>query len=211
MLEWRPMDTLDRIAGLDKFYVQQKFAPMVNHYRIATVGADGTSEGEPLANVKQKRMKIREQVDFFAGDEQSTMAMQIKARGVFEFRGRSDVRLPDGTVIGQLQKDFSKSLLRSTWHILDAEGEAVASAQESSMPIAVLRRVWGWIPLASVIPFPLPFHFDITIDDKTVGTYRRQMSIMDRYIMDLSGDTERRIDRRVAAAFAIALDALQDR
>jgi hypothetical protein len=33
----------------------------------------------------------------------------------------------------------------------------------------------------------------------------------DRYTLDLSGDAERTIDRRLAIALAIALDALQSR
>jgi uncharacterized protein YxjI len=156
-------------------------------------------------------MKIREQINFFRDESQSQPLMRIQAKKVFEFRGRSEVQLPDGTVIGYLQKVFGTSLVRSTWQLLDPNGNVVAGAQESSMFIAVLRRVWGFLPYVSNIPFLLPFHFDITIQDRTVGKYRRIWAWRDRYVMDLSGDPERWIDRRVAMAFCIALDALQDR
>ena len=37
------------------------------------------------------------------------------------------------------------------------------------------------------------------------------MTIADRYTLDLSGDPERTLDRRLALALAVGLDALQAR
>ncbi len=205
------MDVLDQVSTLDRLFVQQKFAPLVNSYRISTVAADGSSEGEPLVYVRQKRMKIREEINFFADEAQNQLVLRLKARKVFEFRGRTDVLLPDGTVIGQLQKVFGQSLLRSSWQVLDGQGQVVASAQESSVFIAILRRVWGFIPVAENVPFFLPFHFDISVGNRRVGRYQRLVALRDRYVLDLTGDTDRVLDRRVAMALTVALDALQDR
>lgn len=205
------MSALDQVMGLDQFFVQQRFRPLVNVYRIATVGPDGRSEGQPLAYVRQKRMKIREKIDFFADEAQAHPLMHLAARKVFEFRGRMEVQLPDGQVIGQLQKVFGASLLRSTWEILDAQGRVVATARESSMVMAILRRVWDLVPFLEYIPVKPPFHFDILVGEQQVGRYTRLLAVRDRYVMDLSGDTDRVIDRRVVMAFCIALDALQDR
>ena len=203
-------DVLERIASLDRFYIQQQFTLVVNKYTVSTVDSSG-GVGEPLLHVKQKRMKVREEIDLYADEDQRQKALQIKRRTVFELQGRTDVKLADGTIIGQLQKAFGKSLLRSTWEILDADGNLVATAQEQSVAVALLRRFGDFIPFAGWITNFLPFHFDIAIDGRVVGTYIRQITIRDSYVMDLSQDTERRIDRRVAAAFAIALDALQSR
>ena len=40
---------------------------------------------------------------------------------------------------------------------------------------------------------------------------RRIYGFRDKYVLDLSGDPERAIDRRAAVALGIALDALQSR
>lgn len=204
------MDPLDELSSLDKFVVQQKFAPLVNQYTVHEMGSGDSSDGRVLAKVRQKRMKIREEVNFTDAEGNSTI-LQLKARKVLEFRGRSDIKLADGTVIGSLQKVFGASLLRSTWQIMDADANVVATAHEKSQFLALLRRVWGWIPVIGEIPFFIPFDFSILVGDRQVGSYRRIWSLRDRYVMDLSGDIERHIDRRVAVAFAIALDALQDR
>jgi len=39
----------------------------------------------------------------------------------------------------------------------------------------------------------------------------RKFQLRDRYVLDLSGDHERKLDRRVAVALAVGLDTLQNR
>jgi hypothetical protein len=206
------VDPLTYISGLDYLFVQQKFAPLVNKYQISTLGQDGRSAGQPLAFVQQKRLKIREQIDFYTDESKTYPLMRLQARKVFEFRGMTDVLIPTGEVIGTFKKNFGKSLLRSSWTILAPNGQPIVTAQESNMFIAVLRRVWGAIPYVGDIPFFIPFHFDIAYPDgRPIGRYRRIAAFRDRYVLDLSGDPQRWFDRRLALAFTVALDALQDR
>jgi hypothetical protein len=203
---------LDRVMGLDQLFVRQRLMPIVNQYRISTLGPDGKSAGELVAYVQQKKMKVREQIDFFTDETLSVPLLRMQARKVFEFRGVTDVLLPSGQVIGTFRKNFSQSLLRSNWTILGPDGRIVAAARESNLPLALLRRVWGAIPFLGDVPFFIPFHFDIhAADGRQIGRYRRIPAVTDRYVLDLSGDPQRTLDRRVALAFTVALDALQDR
>jgi hypothetical protein len=205
------MEPLDTIRSTDRFFVQQRFTPLVNLYRISTVGPDGRSAGSELVHVRQKRLKVREQIDFFADADEKVPILRIKAHSVFEMRGRYDVITPDGIVAGQLQKQFARSLLRSTWTVLDGQGRDIATAQEQSVPVAILRRLWDFVPVVGEVPLPIPFHFDLLVGDHRIGEYRRLIGLRDRYLLDLSGDPERRLDRLVAVALTVALDALQDR
>jgi hypothetical protein len=207
-----PYDPLGRVATLDHFFVQQKFAPIANVYRISAVAPDG-NPGELVAFVKQKRMKIREQIDFYTDESQAVPLLRLQARKVFEFRGMTDVLLPTGgQVIGTVKKNFTKSLVRSSWSVLDPAGREVATARESSMFFAVLRRIWDLVPFVGDVPYFIPFHFDIHgPDGRLLGTYVRRWALRDRYLMDLSGDPQRLLDRRLMMAFTVALDALQDR
>ena len=113
----------------------------------------------------------------------------------------------NGRPIGSFRKDFGKSLLRSTWH-LDAEGvKAVGS--ERSAGVAVARRLWDLIPIADAIPSPFLFHFDfLDTAGQVVLTSERGRSLRDRYSVTVPG---MKLDGRVAAAMAVALDALQGR
>ena len=198
----------DRLAH-DAFFVDQLIRPVANLYRIATLGADGASAGEPLAFVRQKKLAIKEDIRFFADESETEELFRIKARQVFDVRGRYDVTTPAGERLGVLEKVFGASLLRSTWRIYDGNEEQVATAQERSMPVAILRRLIDFVPYGELVP--ILFQFSIQMDGREVGSLRRPVGLRDRYILKLAGDPERRIDRRVTVALAIALDALQSR
>jgi hypothetical protein len=193
----------------DAYFVDQLIRPIANLYRISTLGPDGASPGEPLAFVRQKKLAIKEDIRFFADEAEAEELFRIKARAVFDVRGRFDVTTPEGERIGLLEKVFGISLLRSTWRIYDANEQQVALAQEKSMLIAILRRAIDFVPYGEFVP--ILFQFTITMDGREVGELRRPVGLRDRYILKLGGDPDRRIDRRVAVALAIALDALQSR
>jgi len=193
----------------DAYFVDQLIRPIANLYRISTLGADSSSPGQPLAFVRQKKLAIKEDIRFFADETEAEELFRIKARAVFEVRGRFDITTPEGERIGLLEKVFGISLLRSTWRIYDANEQQVALVQEKSMPIAILRRAIDLVPYGELIP--IVFQFTILMDGREVGELRRPIGLRDRYILKLSGDPDRRIDRRVAVALAIALDALQSR
>jgi hypothetical protein len=193
----------------DAYFVDQLIRPIANLYRISTLGPDGSSPGQPLAFVRQKKLAIKEDIRFFADETEAEELFRIKARAVFEVRGRFDVTTPEGERIGLLEKVFGISLLRSTWRIYDANEQQVALAQEKSMPIALLRRAIDLVPYGELVP--ILFQFTIQMDGREVGELRRPIGLRDRYILKLGGDPDRRIDRRVAVALAIALDALQSR
>ena len=193
----------------DAFFIDQLVRPVANLYRISTLGPDGASPGEALAFVRQRRLAIKEDIRFFADESEEDELFRLKARAIMELGGRYDVLLPDGVRAGVLEKVFGKSLLRSTWRVLDAEEQEVAWAHERSFPVPLLRRAIDFVPYGELVP--IVFNFAIFADGREVGELRRPIGVRDRYILKLGGDGERRIDRRVAVALAVALDALQSR
>jgi len=193
----------------DAFFIDQLIRPIANLYRVSTLGADGKSPGQPLAFVRQKKLAVRENIRFFGDENEGQELFQLKTRSVMEFRGRYDVVGPGEERIGVLQKVFGASLLRSSWRILDAEEQEAGQAFEKSMPVAILRRAIDLVPYGELIP--ILFHFTITADGQEVGSLTRPIGLRDRYILDLRADAERRIDRRLAVALGVALDALQSR
>jgi hypothetical protein len=193
----------------DAFFVDQLIRPIANLYRISTLGSDGASPGDPVAFVRQKKLAIREDIRFFADEREQEELFRIKARQIFEVGGRYDVTTPAGERIGILEKVFGISIVRSTWKVFDAAEQQVALTQEKSVPMAVLRRLIDFVPYGEVVP--IVFQFTILMDGREVGELRRPIGLRDRYILRLSGDHERRIDRRLAIALAVALDALQSR
>jgi uncharacterized protein YxjI len=194
---------LEALQGQNVFLVRQKITPLVNRYVVSLPTAAG-DEGEMVAFVEQKRLAFREEVTFFADEARSRPLFRFKARQVIDVGATYDVTAADGTPIGTFRKDFKKSLLRSTWHLDQPPGMS-AVGQERSPVVAVLRRVWE---LVSDWGFPVPFHFDFTAGDVTVMTLDKTAVIRDRYRLEINVPA---LDRRLAIAMAVALDALQSR
>lgn len=195
-------------APAHRFFISQKITLMVNRYQILGANPDG-SEGPLLAFAQQKRAKLKEEVIFFADESRSRPVFSFKARQRLDVHAEHDVFDEFGRPLGYFKKKFGKSLLRSTWE-LHGPGGLVATGQERRPVIAVLRRVWDFIPFLGDIWVPFVFHFDF-VDDATgnpVMSSERRKSIRDRYVVTVS---DPRVDFRLAAAMGVALDALQSR
>jgi hypothetical protein len=190
------------VPDADRFEIEQLIRPVVNLYRIS-------SNGAPVAFVRQKRMALKEDIRFFRDEKETEELFRIKARSVMELAARYDVTAPDGERIGVLGKVFGKSLLRSTWSVMDAHEGELAVAKERSQLWALVRRVIDLVPYGELVP--ILFHFRIDRGEQHLGDLTRAFGVRDRYTLDLSGDHERTIDRRLGIALAIALDALQSR
>jgi hypothetical protein len=87
----------------------------------------------------------------------------------------------------------------------------MVEAHEASWAIAIVRRVAVFLPdWLSVLGW-LPFNFVLLRDGREAGRYRRVLGqLRDRYVLEL-GSGLADVDRRLLVAFAVGLDALQDR
>jgi hypothetical protein len=192
----------------DAFFIDQLIRPIANLYRISTLGSDG-GPGQPVAFVRQKKLSIREDIRFFADESETDELFRMKARQVFDIRGRYDVTSPEGERIGTLEKVLGISFVRSTWRVYDANEQQVALAQEKHIHVALFRRLIDFVPYGEFAP--IVFQFTILMDGREVGELRRPLGVRDRYTLSIGGDPDRRLDRRVVVALGIALDALQSR
>jgi len=204
-------NVLSELAQSNRLLVQQVFKPIANEYRISVPTPGSSEEGRPLLYVKQKKMKIKEDIRFRLSPDDDAHLFMIKSKSVFEFRGRHEVLDAEGQVIGMLEKDFTRSLLRSHWHVRDTAGNDLLEAHEASWIVALVRRIADigvdWLSLLAW----LPFNFVLRRGDQQVGSYKRVLGkFRDRYLLEL-GPEVGDVDRRLIVAFAVGLDALQDR
>jgi hypothetical protein len=194
----------------DRYLVDQLVRPIANLYRITPLGEGETPLGPPVAFVRQKKLAIKEDIRFFADETEATELFRIKARSMFDIGGaRYDVAAGEEP-LGALEHVFGKSLLRSTWRVTSPASEEVAIARERSMVGAILRRAIDFVPDVGGL-IPIPYNFDILAGDRVIGRMDRKFQLRDRYVLDLSGDAERVLDRRLGVALAIGLDTLQNR
>ena len=183
---------------LPHFVVKQKLTMMVNRYEVS----ESDESGNPtrlMALAEQKRMALKEQVTFYADAGKSRPVFGFKARKKLDLNAGYDITDESGSQIGYFRKDFGASLLRSTFHI---EGAGfTGTGQERNQVAGLLRRFTD-------LDF-IPIHFDfVDADGAPLFSVERKMSIGDRYRVTVP---DQRVDFRVAAAVAVALDALMAR
>ena len=111
----------------DRYVIDQLIRPMANLYRV-------TAGGSPVAFVRQKRLAVKEDIRFFADENEQEELFRIKARSLMEFGGRYDITTPAGEKIGVLEKVFTRSLFRSTWR------SSTRTSRRSGLPRSARSR-----------------------------------------------------------------------
>jgi hypothetical protein len=107
----------------------------------------------------------------------------------------------DGTPLARLGKSYLHNIVRKRWTIADAGGALQALAIEESIVLSILRRVLG--SLFGVLRTNFLF---VRPDGEVLGEFNRKFTVLDRYMLDLTADAERVLDRRIALAAGIMLD-----
>ncbi len=193
----------------DRFVLRQKWTLVINRYFFSVAG----QEEEPFCFVEQKRFTFKEDIRFFTNESKTEELMRIKALHRFDPRATYDVTV-NGERIGQIQKVFGASLLRSTYRLYDANGEETAIVEEGSLPVAIIRRLLHFVPLVEDVAnwLPIPYDFVFKRGEVVVGhNRRRRWTFVDVYEIDLSLDPQRTLDRRLVLALSVGMDALQAR
>jgi hypothetical protein len=200
----------DEPASITSLLVRQKVTLAVNRYTIHAAD-EGGAEGPVLATAEQKRLALKEQVTFYVDEVRTQPVFGFKARSLMDLGATYDVTDATGEPIGWFRKDFRRSLTRSTWHLGVPAQDLEAVGTERNKTVALIRRVWDLV--LDDFPCPLRFHFDFhTADGVPVMSSDRRRALRDVYdvrLPPLPGGG--RLDWRVAAAMAVALDALQSR
>lgn len=192
------MDQQSTPMYLPRFFLKQKLALTVNRFEVWNVGPTG----EPttlLAFAEQKRFAFKEQVTFYADETRSRAVFSFKARTVMDLNGVYDVLDEAGRPLATFNRNFAKSLWRTTFHVQAPGYEG--TGQERDAIIAFLRRFTD-------IDF-LPVHFDYAdASGRPMLSIERAWALRDKYDITVP---DPRMDFRVAAALAVAMDVLTGR
>lgn len=196
--------------------IEQKITAFVNKYNVYDVQSDG-AKGNLIALAQQKRVAFKEKVTFYGNEQKSAVGFTFRAEKVMDVHGRYFVEDASGQLLGIFRKEFKKSLLVSSWVLMNADGSEVFRVKESNEALAVLRRFLGFVPfvgdILDIIMNFFKYHFsfiDLSTGQET-GQYTKVTLFRDQYVLSMTDDAAAKLDWRVFAAMAVALDALQSR
>ena len=153
---------------------------------------------------EQKAFKIREDIRVYDDEAKTNQVLAIRTQQILDISPTFDIlELPSGEKAGSLKRKGLKSILKDEWEVYDPNGLLIGKVEEDSTLFAILRRF-----LTNLIP--QKYHF--IIGGETVGSFQQQFNpFLYRATMDLSADTGKRLDRRLALAAGILLLAIEGR
>jgi len=114
---------------------------------------------------------------------------------------------PEYNLIGWFRKNHFLSIFRKRWFGYNADGEQLCLVLEDSVFLSILRRVLGQYGAM------IRTNFNIFLPDgqTKLGEFNRKHTILDKYVLDLTADRGRTIDRRLALALGVLLDTAEKR
>ena len=114
------------------------------------------------------------------------------------------VKDQDGLPIARFSKNIFSNILRKCWRCTTPDGSPLCCAYEDSIILALLRRFLGTMMGLLRTNFVLVEGRDP--GGRILGEFNRKFTLFDRYVLDLTPDSTRSLDRRVALALGVMLD-----
>jgi hypothetical protein len=148
-------------------------------------------------------------VTFYRGsDETGAKAIEVIQNHKVRFPTHTFTVVDEGgRTLGVLSKNYLYNVFRKQWGVANAAGRPVCVVREDSIILSLLRRFLG--PLFGLLR--TNFVFFQFGSDRELGEFKRKMTLLDRYVFDMSADRTRSLDRRLAVATAVMLDSAERR
>jgi uncharacterized protein YxjI len=138
-------------------------------------------------------------VHFYRDDSRRELLLEVLQDQKLAFLTHTfTVNEPGGRTLARLRKNLLTDIFRKKWSVASPDGRHMWHAMEDSVLLALVRRfLTRLVPLCFIFCLP---------GGQVVGEFNRKFTLLDRYVLDLSRDSARALDRRVALAMGVMLD-----
>ncbi len=138
-------------------------------------------------------------VHFYRDDSRRELLLEVLQDQKLAFLTHTyTVNEPGGRTVARFSKNLFTDVFRKKWRVWSPDGRPLWEAKEDSVLMALVRRfLTRLVPLCFIFCLP---------GGQVVGEFNQKFTILDRYVLDLSGDSGRALDRRVALAMGVMLD-----
>jgi uncharacterized protein YxjI len=144
-------------------------------------------------------------IDFYRDESKAEKLLQVQQdQKATIFTQYFTIVDGEGRKLGRLSKNPLTDIIRKKWIFSDASGYPVCIAMEDSLLHAIFRR---WVAQL----FPMNFILVRAEGGGRLGSFNRKFTLLDRYVLDMTPDQTRWLDRRVALAIGVMLDTAERR
>ena len=144
-------------------------------------------------------------VSFYRTKERTGRLLEVLQDSKWQLvRATYTVVDPENQPLAKFSKNIFSNILRKCWRCTTPEGEPICCAYEDSIILALLRRFLGTMFGLLRTNFVIVSGADAS--GHVLGEFNRKFTLFDRYVLDLTPDATRSLDRRVALALGVMLD-----
>jgi uncharacterized protein YxjI len=103
--------------------------------------------GNPVMYVRQKLLKLKEQIQVFRDSSQDQELFQIKADRIIDWSANYSFTTSAGDPVGSVKRRGARSLWKASYDVADTEGRTILHIEEESAWVKFLDGLLGEIPI----------------------------------------------------------------
>lgn len=105
------------------------------------------AQGQELLYVKQKLLKLKENIRVFSDSGQSRQIYELAADRILDFSPRFTFRDMAGQSVGAVKRQGARSLLKASYEIFGPDDRPIARIEEENPWVKLLDGILGEIPI----------------------------------------------------------------
>jgi len=144
----------------------------------------------------------------YHGETEENLALTVRQDfKITFFKSSYSLISPDGECLAKINKSVWTDILRKVWNVADNKGLAIVRVVEDSIFRSIARRIFG--PVFGALR--TNFNYIHPQTNEVIGSFNRKWTLFDKYVLDLSKDTHKYLDRRIALSVGVLLDTGENR
>jgi uncharacterized protein YxjI len=158
------------------------------------------SGGNLLGYVKQKLLKLKEDINVYADEQQTQLLFNIKADRVLDFSAKYNFTDNRGKHIGAIKRQGMRSIWKANYEVYDGNDNQALQIHEESAWVKVVDALIGEIPIVGMFSGYLfnPAYIVSRMDGTPVARVQKQPAFFEgKFVLDaklqLSDDEEMRV------------------
>lgn len=190
--------------------------PLDLSFKIVTLGTRvrvTDAAGREVAYLRKKKFRLKEEVTVYTDEAQNRTLFRIKADRMLDFSANYSIRDGDGRLLGAVGRRGMRSLWRSSYSIVDANGSGIAEIREENPWIKVADRALESLPLGDALGglFFNPAYL-IELRSKPVLRLRKRRAVLEgRFTLDKLAEIPENEEKILLASTLMMLIFERDR
>lgn len=134
------------------------------------------ANGNLIGYVKQKLLKLKEDINVFADEGQTQHLFNIKADRILDFSANYRFTNSQGNALGSIRRKGMRSIWKANYEIFDAAGNQVLQINEENGWVKVGDALLGELPIIGIFTGYLfnPSYIVSRIDGSPVARLKKQ-------------------------------------